>query len=73
MRTHYTLLADGLTLSVSLTDNPAECWVDVTRVSDHGNAARIRLHMNATTALRELRRAITAMLDHRATLTTRED
>lgn len=68
MRTHYTLMADGLTLSVSLTDDPTECWVDVTRVSDYGDAARIRLPMNSTTAARELRRAITAMLDHRASL-----
>lgn len=73
MQTFYTLQADGLTLNVALTDDPTECWVEVVRCSDYGEAARIRLPMQATTALREIRRAISAMLDHRATLTRQED
>jgi hypothetical protein len=68
MQTLYTLQADGLTLCVTLTDDPSQCAVEVV-----GEGGRILLTMQATTALRELRRAITAMLDHRATLTTRED
>lgn len=73
MQTFYTLQADGLTLKVALTDDPTECWLEVIRCSDHGDAARIVLPMQSTTALREIRRAISAMLDHRAMLTTRED
>lgn len=67
MRTHYTLVADGLSVTITLTDDPATCYVEV----DAGDG-KVRVPMSAATAARELRRAITAMLDHRATLTTRE-
>jgi hypothetical protein len=67
--TRYTLKADGLTIIVTLTDDPAVCAVEV----GEGDGKRVRLPIHATTALRELRRAISTMLDHRAILTRQED
>lgn len=69
MQTFYTLQADGLTLKVALTDDPTECWLEIVGEDKR----RIRLPMQSTTALREIRRAISAMLDHRAMLTPQED
>lgn len=69
MQTFYTLQADGLTLKVALTDDPTECWLEIVGEDKR----RVLLPMQSTTALREIRRAISAMLDHRATLTTQED
>jgi len=65
MQTFYTLQADGLTLKVALTDD----WLEIVGEDKR----RVLLPMQSTTALREIRRAISAMLDHRAMLTTRED
>ena len=69
MQTFYTLQADGLTLKVALTDEPTECWLEIVGEDKR----RVLLPMQSTTALREIRRAISAMLDHRAILTRQED
>lgn len=55
----YTLSADGLTMTVTLSDNRSECAVVVQNVAE-----RVVIPMQSHTYLKMLRKAITETLNH---------
>lgn len=55
----YTLSADGLTMTVTLSDNRSECAVVVQSVAE-----RVVIPMQSHTYLKMLRKAITETLNH---------